>query len=202
MSVATSHDFYIISDFKISISAWQTGLGPDSSFQLVLKKMRCLNTLSEFNFSQLPVTERKLKSDILFPDLYFIPFRSDCELYQDFAKKKFLRMGLEEEEIGDLFGYNSKNPKIRPEAPIDYSNKMFHKGRSVDITTLTKDEHLKILNEFGYEQLQQYNNLECVRSLHHLSTPTRKLHYPEPFIASPSFIHTDIGFIHVLHYQY
>ena len=35
-----------------------------------------------------------------------------------------------------------------------------------------------------------------------LSTPDVKLYYPEPFIASPSFVHEDLWFIHVLHYQH
>lgn len=32
--------------------------------------------------------------------------------------------------------------------------------------------------------------------------PDFKLYYPEPFIASPSFNHEDLWFIHILHYQY
>ena len=35
-----------------------------------------------------------------------------------------------------------------------------------------------------------------------LSTPDVKLYYPEPFIASPSFVHEDLWFIHILHYQH
>jgi hypothetical protein len=35
-----------------------------------------------------------------------------------------------------------------------------------------------------------------------LSTPDTKLYYPEPFIASPSFVHEDLWFIHILHYQH
>ena len=35
-----------------------------------------------------------------------------------------------------------------------------------------------------------------------LSTPDVKLYYPEPFIASPSFSHEEIWFIHILHYNY
>ena len=35
-----------------------------------------------------------------------------------------------------------------------------------------------------------------------LSTPTTKIFYPEPFIASPSFVHEDLWFIHILHYQH
>jgi transketolase N-terminal domain/subunit len=34
------------------------------------------------------------------------------------------------------------------------------------------------------------------------TTPDVKLYYPEPFIASPSFNHEDIWFIHILHYNY
>jgi hypothetical protein len=34
------------------------------------------------------------------------------------------------------------------------------------------------------------------------STPDVKLYYPEPFIASPSFNHEEIWFIHILHYNY
>ena len=34
------------------------------------------------------------------------------------------------------------------------------------------------------------------------STPDTKLHYPEPFVASPSFVHEEIWFIHILHYQH
>lgn len=35
-----------------------------------------------------------------------------------------------------------------------------------------------------------------------IATPDSKLYYPEPFIASPSFNHEEIWFIHILHYNY
>ena len=35
-----------------------------------------------------------------------------------------------------------------------------------------------------------------------LSTPDVKLFYPEPFIASPSFVHEDVWFLHILQYQH
>ena len=35
-----------------------------------------------------------------------------------------------------------------------------------------------------------------------LATPEVKLYYPEPFIASPSFVHEEVWFIHILHYQH
>lgn len=36
----------------------------------------------------------------------------------------------------------------------------------------------------------------------HLHLPEFKLYYPEPFIASPSFNHEELWFIHILHYQH
>jgi len=36
----------------------------------------------------------------------------------------------------------------------------------------------------------------------HLHLPEVKLYYPEPFIASPSFVHEELWFIHILHYQH
>jgi hypothetical protein len=39
-------------------------------------------------------------------------------------------------------------------------------------------------------------------TIEQLSTPDTKLYYPEPFIASPSFVHEDLWFIHILHYQH
>lgn len=44
---------------------------------------------------------------------------------------------------------------------------------------------------YGEEELE-----ECE------STPDVRLHYPEPFVASPSFVHEEIWFIHILHYQH
>jgi len=70
------------------------------------------------------------------------------------------------------------------------------------MTNWSEEERLDLASKLTYDQLSKYNNLECVRSQNHISIPTRKLHYPEPFIASASFIHTDIGFMHILHYQY
>ena len=36
------------------------------------------------------------------------------------------------------------------------------------------------------------NNVENVKSSYHYSIPNTKLFYPEPFIASPSFLHSDL----------
>jgi len=61
---------------------------------------------------------------------------------------------------------------------------------------------LNLIHTLPTDQLNDYTNLEAVKSQYHSSVPLRKLQYPEPFIASASFIHTDIGFIHVLQYNY
>ena len=50
--------------------------------------------------------------------------------------------------------------------------------------------------------MDEYLSLECVRTQSQASTPTRKLYYPEPFIASAPCVQTDIAFIHILHYNY
>ena len=50
---------------------------------------------------------------------------------------------------------------------------------------------MDIAARYGEEELE-----ECD------STPDVRLHYPEPFVASPSFVHEEIWFIHILHYQH
>ena len=50
---------------------------------------------------------------------------------------------------------------------------------------------LDIWARYGEEYLQHVD-----------STPDVKLYYPEPFIASPSFVHEEVWFIHILHYQH
>ena len=77
--------------------------------------------------------------------------------------------------------------------------------------TFIKNDSIKIINFFPGENVQDtlsfldiwfydrdnecYNNYES-------SVPDTKLYYPEPFIASPSFVHEEIWFIHILHYNY
>ena len=52
------------------------------------------------------------------------------------------------------------------------------------------------------EDLNYYQNLENMVTIYHYSVPNVKLMYPEPFIASASFMHNDLWFIHILIYQY
>ncbi len=53
-----------------------------------------------------------------------------------------------------------------------------------------------------FEDLSYFDNLTNITSLYHYSIPNTKLAYPEPFVASASFMHTDLWFVHILTYQY
>jgi hypothetical protein len=75
-------------------------------------------------------------------------------------------------------------------------------NESVSKSLTESMENINLIHSLPDDQLDNYNNLEAIRSQYHSSVPLRKLQYPEPFIASASFIHTDIGFVHVLQYNY
>ena len=51
--------------------------------------------------------------------------------------------------------------------------------------------------EILFDETKDESTLEYMRTI-----PDGKLYYPEPFIASPSFLHEEIWFIHILHYNY
>ena len=52
------------------------------------------------------------------------------------------------------------------------------------------------------EDVFSFNNADNLQSIYHYSIPNTKLFYPEPFIASASFMHSDLWFVHILVYQY
>lgn len=84
--------------------------------------------------------------------------------------------------------------------PIDYSNKFEHNGHIIDVSKLSYTEVMKLSTEV--DDITKFESLEHVRSLYLSTCPTVKLFYAEPFIASPSFIHSDLGFLHILQYQF
>jgi hypothetical protein len=84
--------------------------------------------------------------------------------------------------------------------PIDYSNLYNHNGTILDVTQLSVSEVLKLATTV--DDIDTFESLEHIRSVYMASAPTVKLYYPEPFIASPSFIHNDLAFLHILQYQY
>ena len=71
---------------------------------------------------------------------------------------------------------------------VDYSNFNFLTITS-DTSIYTKSL-ITFINQT--EDLDLYNNLENITAIYHYSIPNVKLSYPEPFIASPSFMHTDL----------
>jgi heme/copper-type cytochrome/quinol oxidase subunit 2 len=85
--------------------------------------------------------------------------------------------------------------------PINKTNLITtKKGEVVDVTKLNARQVCKLAREV--DDLDAFESLEHIRSVYIGTAPNVKLHYPEPFIASPSFIHSDIGFLHILQYQY
>lgn len=53
-----------------------------------------------------------------------------------------------------------------------------------------------------FQNAESYDALENLRTAYVVTTPTVKFFYPEPFIASPSFIHQDLSYLHILQYQF
>lgn len=118
------------------------------------------------------------------------------KLRPDLSKEKIydLMMGLDSESIQYFFDDIANQPEV------DTSNIFRIKGQKIDVSKLTPEEVMHYLNTV--DDTHTFVNLEHVKTLLHVSTPNVKLYYPEPFIASPSFVHNDIGFIHILQYQY
>jgi len=83
---------------------------------------------------------------------------------------------------------------------IDYSNLFTHNGEVVDVTKISPAELVNLSSVV--EDIDKFESLEHVRSVYALTSPNVKLYYPEPFIASPSFMHNDLGFVHILQYQF
>jgi hypothetical protein len=68
-----------------------------------------------------------------------------------------------------------------------------------NITSLTDFFPEKVIHFENFE----LSNLELDEGVFEaLSTPDLKIFYPEPFIASPSFVHEDLWFLHILHFQH
>jgi len=67
----------------------------------------------------------------------------------------------------------------------------------------TKNEHSRVLINFinKVENVDLYNNIESITIIYYSSVPNTKLFYPEPFIVSLPFVHSDLWFAHILFYQ-
>lgn len=69
-----------------------------------------------------------------------------------------------------------------------------------DKTSFSNNSLITFIDQI--DDLGLYDNLENITSIYHYSIPNVKISYPEPFIASPSFMHSDLWFVHILLYQY
>jgi hypothetical protein len=150
-----------------------------------------------------PTSFRAVSGDKFFDNFHdYALHRLDVELTRrqkrrpDLTKEKIFELmnGLDSESIA----YTLEEMELQ-DIP-DKSNIFKYKGQDIDVTKLSKDEIMHYLDTVDetYELMQ----LEHVRTIFHISTPNEMLHYPEPFIASPSFIHDDLHFLHIIHYQF
>lgn len=97
-----------------------------------------------------------------------------------------------------------------------YTN--FHKNTNTNVISQVLANELQtlsdlnnnldhLLNIFPEKAIQfehfELSDLSSDPSLYEiLSTPESKIFYPEPFIASPSFVHEDLWFVHIMHFQH
>jgi hypothetical protein len=73
--------------------------------------------------------------------------------------------------------------------------------KTYNISNISKHDLIDLVNQTTTkEELDALNASSRVRSLMQFSIPEGKLFYPEPFIASPSYLHSDLAFLHILHY--
>jgi len=82
-------------------------------------------------------------------------------------------------------------------------------GLSADFSMLDFTYYTHLLNTLPFltignkvEREEISANLLDSFSVLHTSVPNVKLYYPEPFIATPTFIHDDLWFLHIVIYQY
>jgi heme/copper-type cytochrome/quinol oxidase subunit 2 len=84
--------------------------------------------------------------------------------------------------------------------PVDRSNTYTHKGEVFNVAKLSHKEIFNLAKEV--DDIDKFESLEHIRSVYIGTSPNVKLYYAEPFIASPSFVHNDIAFLHILQYQF
>jgi hypothetical protein len=88
----------------------------------------------------------------------------------------------------------------RDNQQTNYSNIYNHLGQEIDVTQLSHKDIFNLATQV--DDIDKFEALEHIRSTYISSSPNVKLYYAEPFLASPSFMHNDIGFLHILQYQF
>lgn len=117
--------------------------------------------------------------------------------YEILEPKSELQVWMEEFETRHLKGI-----KPQDEYEVNYTNKINVKGEEYDISEWDKGEILTFLFPLDANDANQLYYTERVQSLFHVSTPTVKLYYPEPYIAAPSRIHNDLWILHIMYNQF
>jgi heme/copper-type cytochrome/quinol oxidase subunit 2 len=147
-----------------------------------------LNNLSEFNFSVFaynnlaPLNSASTNFFLDIMPLNFYSFSNESLFFKDFDFKTNIMSSISDEFFCHLTHLSFiKNDSIK------LLN--FFPGPDVENTLI-------FLDLWFYDR-----DNECF-SQFESSVPETKLYYPEPFIASPSFVHEEIWFIHILHYNY
>lgn len=64
----------------------------------------------------------------------------------------------------------------------------------LNLTTQPTELHVAVENSYAAHSTSN------VTSLLQFTIPDGKLFYPEPFIASPSYLHSDITYLHIFQY--
>lgn len=152
---------------------------------------------------KLPDTFYAVSGDRVFDDYHeYALYRLDLEL----TRRQKLRPDLSKDQIFKLMnGLDSESiayflEEFENEPAPDKSNVFRHKGQDIDVTKLSEQEIFHYL--LTLDDATELKNLEHVRTMFHVTTPNEVLHYPEPFIASASFIHEELHFLHIVHYQF
>ena len=151
------------------------------------------------DYLSYPTFMEMFKGDMTIPNLYgsLINISTRKHPLRLTFKEMFLDLNIESlfnrevlfnEDTVNSFNFNGVSSYIEESSVL--KNDL---GSMMDIFP-ELDElvgEMDLAARYGEEELE-----ECE------STPDVRLHYPEPFIASPSFVHEEIWFIHILHYQH
>jgi hypothetical protein len=138
---------------------------------------------------------------------------SDSTFTSYFSRNNYETTQTYEEEFGyldlELAKYEEKYPGITLDDLMNtskhYTLNPADSGDAVattpvDFTKLSPKEIVALAN--NVDDVNRFQAIEHIKTAYVSSAPNVKLYYPEPFIASASFIHNDIGFIHILQYQF
>lgn len=91
--------------------------------------------------------------------------------------------------------------------PLELSEPLFSLSTNIVNICNVKNDVVGLLDFIPQyaDEIQAFDldALEADTSLlDEITTPDTKMYYPEPFIASPSFVHEDLWFIHILHFAH